>query len=273
MNMNVIEKIPNKVTPLWIVAAFVTLTEAVLGYAVTKVTGGVQIALTSFVILFGLGVAGAFFAILWNRPYVFYPPSEYGSADPSIFIGAFRSAIPARVAQQIELVSEIERFPANQEAQFRLTNSLVDDAYQQLFILMHEKSVKLPFGEVYPGFEYELERTDSAVEGNFNVHRFVKEFEGTRFISIEVTAGPSIVLTEFGHKYAAWLIKSGRRADYFRTSLGEWGSIRPGGFLDHERERMKSKTLAETVSSRTEAAAPASAISGFQASPSPASGV
>lgn len=68
-----------KVTPLWIVAAFVTLTEAVLGFAVTQVEGGVQIALTIFVISFALLVAGAFFLILWHRPWVFYPPSEYAA--------------------------------------------------------------------------------------------------------------------------------------------------------------------------------------------------
>ena len=79
-----------KITPLWIVAAFVTLTETVLGYAVTQVTGGVQVALTIFVIVFAPIVAGAFFLVLWHRPYVFYPPSEYDGTDPEKFIDAVR---------------------------------------------------------------------------------------------------------------------------------------------------------------------------------------
>lgn len=63
---------PGKITPLWIVAAFVTLTETVLSYALTQVDDGVQVALTVFVITYAILVAGAFFVILWNRPYVFY---------------------------------------------------------------------------------------------------------------------------------------------------------------------------------------------------------
>jgi biotin operon repressor len=89
-------KIPGAaVTPLWIVAAFVTLTEAVLGYAVTQVEdcSGIQIALTSFVIAFGMLVATAFFLILWDRPYVFYPPSEYRDSDPRRFVDAMKSGM------------------------------------------------------------------------------------------------------------------------------------------------------------------------------------
>ncbi len=75
-----------RVTPLGIVATFVTLTESVLGLALTQVTGGVQVALTVFVIVFAILVAGAFFLILWFRPFVFYSPSEYGDIDPKAFI-------------------------------------------------------------------------------------------------------------------------------------------------------------------------------------------
>ena len=72
-------------TPLWAVATFLTLTEVTLVYAVTQVGGGIQIALTTFVICFALLVFGAFFAILWNRPWVFYSPSEYGNINPKDF--------------------------------------------------------------------------------------------------------------------------------------------------------------------------------------------
>jgi hypothetical protein len=59
------------ITPLWIVALFVSLTETVLGIAVTQTTGGVQVALTVFVLVFPVLIAGSFFAILWHKPYVF----------------------------------------------------------------------------------------------------------------------------------------------------------------------------------------------------------
>ena len=62
--------------PLWVISLFVSLTEAVTGIAVTQAHGGVQGALTAFEIVFPLLVASAFFLILWNRPYVLYPPTE-----------------------------------------------------------------------------------------------------------------------------------------------------------------------------------------------------
>ncbi|HJR06019.1 MAG TPA: hypothetical protein VJ842_01885 [Pyrinomonadaceae bacterium] len=66
------------ITPLWIVALFVSLTEIVLGVAVTQTQGGIQIALTVFVLAFPVLIAGMFFTILWHKPYVFYPPTEFG---------------------------------------------------------------------------------------------------------------------------------------------------------------------------------------------------
>jgi hypothetical protein len=66
------------ITPLWIVALFVSLSETVLGVAVTQTQGGIQIALTVFVIIFPLLIAGLFFAILYRKPFVFYSPTEFG---------------------------------------------------------------------------------------------------------------------------------------------------------------------------------------------------
>jgi hypothetical protein len=66
------------ITPLWIVALFVSFTELVLGVVVTQTQGGIQIALTVFVLAFPVLIAGAFFLILWHKSYVFYPPTEFG---------------------------------------------------------------------------------------------------------------------------------------------------------------------------------------------------
>ena len=78
-------------TPLWVIALFVSLTEVVTGIAVTQANGSVQVALTVFVIAFPVLVASAFFAVLWHRPYVFYPPTEFGAAtDVEKFVGAMR---------------------------------------------------------------------------------------------------------------------------------------------------------------------------------------
>ena len=93
-------------TPLWIIALFVSLSETVLGVAVTQTTGGIQVALTTFVIGFPVLVAAAFFAILWDRPYVLYPPTEYGGGTD---VTGFVEAMQRRMSQGDRLYAEIQQ--------------------------------------------------------------------------------------------------------------------------------------------------------------------
>ena len=53
-----------RLTPLSVIALFVAFSETVLGIAATQTSGGVQVALTCFVLMFPLPVAAAFFVIL-----------------------------------------------------------------------------------------------------------------------------------------------------------------------------------------------------------------
>ena len=69
---------PRSLTPLWVISLFVSLSEATLSLAVTQTTGAIQVTLTIFVVLFPVLIATGFFAVLWRKPYAFYPPSEYG---------------------------------------------------------------------------------------------------------------------------------------------------------------------------------------------------
>ncbi|MGK7894367.1 MAG: hypothetical protein AB4372_12280 [Xenococcus sp. (in: cyanobacteria)] len=83
-------------SPLWVISLFVSLTEVVTGIAVIQATGGIQIALTAFVILFPLLIATIFFLILWFKPYVFYPPKEFGK---NINVTQFVEAMQRRQEQ------------------------------------------------------------------------------------------------------------------------------------------------------------------------------
>ncbi len=85
-------------TPLSIIALFLTLTETVLGIAVTQTSGSVQIALTCFVISFPVFVAAAFFKILSKKPWHFYAPSDYAGLDPRRFVDALRGEVDQKVA-------------------------------------------------------------------------------------------------------------------------------------------------------------------------------
>jgi len=119
-------------TPLWVISLFLSLTEAVAGLLLSNADARIQAALTAFVIVFPLLVAGAFFAILWNRPYVLYPPTEFGEAtDVDRFVGALRGATSpehapspppptvletAITAQAPELSAVVQAVPVEPEA-------------------------------------------------------------------------------------------------------------------------------------------------------------
>lgn len=92
-------------SPLGIISMFVALVESVLAVAVFKTTGGIQIALTTFVLGFPLLIGAAFFYILWNRPYVLYGPGEYSDQTK---VGEFVEAMQAKV----EIRNEIETIKA-----------------------------------------------------------------------------------------------------------------------------------------------------------------
>jgi len=227
-----------KVTPLGIVAAFVTLTEAVLGFAVTQVTGGVQVALATFFIVFAILVAGAFFAILWYKAYVFYPPSEYGDADPTKFIDAMKGSVPSRIAQQIEMVNLLEQSPQNAEATFKLIDSLIDESIRQHLILMREKNVALPFRSEIFGHRFELAKNDGHFQfGGISGKEIAEKLKGTDLVRID-SSDLKVHLTDLGVSFADWLVQTNRKADYFKTFFGGWGERRlpqgmPSELIEH----------------------------------------
>lgn len=224
-------------------AAFVTLTEAVLGYALTQVSGGVQIALTVFVISFALLVASAFFLILWHRPWVFYPPSEYQNVNPRDFMSALQAPT---LSGQIKLAKSLDDNPLDLEARFELIDTMADDAQCQWIIFMHEsgKDVRRWAQHIY---EY---NNGGAGTGTFEgITR--SSLLGTGVVST-AGGGQYLRLTDMGHKFAEWLTAKGRKCDYFWSEYGGWGEAKNGGFgakaLVEQAER-KMRQEAEQIAS------------------------
>ena len=94
-------------TPLWIIALFVSLSEVVLGIGAIKTSGSIQIALTCFVIGFPLIVACAFFAILWFKPFVLYSPKEYGkNVDIKQFVDAIQPKSIEDIGDIVEAITK-----------------------------------------------------------------------------------------------------------------------------------------------------------------------
>lgn len=225
------------ITPLWIVAAFVSLAEVTLGVALTQVQGGVQISLTVFVITFPVLVAAAFFGILWSRPWVFYAPSEYGNVDPKHFMSAMRDTAPL-VTEQVELAKSIEANPDDSDARFSLIDAMADAAQCQWIIFMHETGKDIPRNADHI-YEY---KEGSAGTGMFEGYGRSK-LTGTGLV-VQAGGGRYLSLTEQGHEFAKWLLRKGRKCDFFWSPLGEWGVPTPGGAAEKWMKEKKNDALA-----------------------------
>ena len=97
-----------KMTPLWVISLFLSLTEVVAGVAVTQTTGNIQVKLVWFVIIFAVLVAGMFFVLLWFRPWTFYPPSEYANVDVQQYVEALRGGPISIVKETKDVKDSVE---------------------------------------------------------------------------------------------------------------------------------------------------------------------
>lgn len=147
------------ITPLWIVALFVSLTELVLGAAVTQTTGGIQVALTVFVITFPVLIAGSFFLTLWHKPYVFYPPTEFGKqTDVSEYVAAMQRRpllLKASSGKQIQQPPKEEEKRAANEIVDLFLEGIPAGALVVLFAcsIAHSKNLAFNFKELFSKFE------------------------------------------------------------------------------------------------------------------------
>jgi hypothetical protein len=111
----------SNITPLGIIAAFVALSETVAGLAAVKTEGAVQLIFAIFAALFPVLIAALFFAVLWKRSYVLYPPKEFGrDVDVTRYVEAMRhQAISSQELIALVRTSINETF-TSQEAQAAL---------------------------------------------------------------------------------------------------------------------------------------------------------
>jgi hypothetical protein len=104
---SVVEKAAGgRLTPLWVIAGFISLTEIVISFSVVQTTGFVQILLTLFAIAFPTAVAGLFFYTLIFKPQVLYAPFDYSAAvDMERYVRVLHYARdPERTTKEIEEV-------------------------------------------------------------------------------------------------------------------------------------------------------------------------
>ncbi|HEY9826899.1 MAG TPA: hypothetical protein V6D19_15785 [Stenomitos sp.] len=95
---------PKALNPLWVIFAFFSFSEVVLGVAVFNTVGAIQLALVYFVIAFPVFIATIFFLIIWFRPQHLYAPKDF-SSDESFLrsMAAARSERLSRFAEEFEV--------------------------------------------------------------------------------------------------------------------------------------------------------------------------
>lgn len=199
-----------------------TIAEGAAGYAVTQISGGVQIALLTFFISYGVVVTGVFFAFLWFKPANFYAPSEYGDVLPSEYAQAL-SGLPSETTKAVEAA---RLNPLDEDAIFKVMDTLLPEETKQHLIFMAKNSniLELPeIDEMGHTHRYEIIlRNQSISVGLFSPRKFLSKLNGTDLVT-SLNTGKKLFLSERGKRFAAWLLKHERDAETFVSGLGRWG--------------------------------------------------
>jgi hypothetical protein len=127
--MSQLPKPPQNINPLWIITLFFSFTEIVLGVAIANTSGGIQIALTTFVIIFPFSSAIGFFILLWSRPQHLYAPKDY--TNDETFLKSIESARTSRT-NIVNLDKEIQDRVNNFLTSDELVQKLADSQGEQL---------------------------------------------------------------------------------------------------------------------------------------------
>lgn len=132
----------------------------------------------------------------------------------------------AKLGQEVARLSEENadlKQKASTETTYSLIDAMADDVECQAVILMYETERDLP-------------RYIRYVYGNENGRGGSGSLGGLtgrdRLLSSGIVrpagGGSYLTLTDLGKGFAEWLIRKGRKCDYFWTPMGEWGSPKEG---------------------------------------------
>lgn len=166
-------------TPLGIIALFISLSEAVAGIVATQTEGHIQLILTLFVVFFPIHISILFFCVLWHRPIVFYHPKEF---EGQTTVEAFSEAMERRFRRVDRWVEKTEKSIRNVVNDEEKAESLVNEIVKSHSLTLNTKPILGNLGQIieipYDEFEsiglflrYVWHRVD-----NLPVHSYGKEW-------------------------------------------------------------------------------------------------
>ncbi len=113
---------------------------------------------------------------------------------------------------------------------FQIIHDLLDNAPEQFIIWMHENNANMSRQPRYFGlgikYEYSM-RNCSGGQGGFSIDELCNKFPDAGLLQVNLRN--EVALTPRGKSFAQWLIDNGHKADYFRSDVGQWGQMPPGG--------------------------------------------
>jgi hypothetical protein len=178
--------------------------------------------------------------IVFNRAEKLKLPTDLAGVTPATFeqhsdgnlqssLGAATTLIKGTIQR---LGKRVEKITANIDVNttFQIIHDLLDYAPEQFLIWMHETGstmIRQPrfFGL---GIKYEYGMKNHAGgQGGFSMDELCDKLPDSGLLSVDLRNRVS--LTERGKAFAQWLIDNGHKAEYFRSDVGNWGEIPPGG--------------------------------------------
>jgi hypothetical protein len=135
------------------------------------------------------------------------------------------------VATQVELAKSIEENPLDEDARFSLIDAMADSAEVQCVIFMYESGMELPVH----GFYWYGDKGGAGGSGSLGGMGRGDRLLGTGVVR-RGGSGRFMALTDEGKRFGEWLVRKGRKCDYFWTESGGWGTPEPGS---HEEKWLR----------------------------------
>jgi len=145
----IISRLNRPVTPLVVICLFLSFTEIALSVIVTKTSGKLQIALAVFAVIYTVGIAIAFFLILWKKPHHFYSPAEYGG---NVSPGEFAEMVYRTQRQAAQTADVVKRLDTElQEVKKKVIEIDRIQISEGRTLIVQEERYQLPSSEVKSG--------------------------------------------------------------------------------------------------------------------------
>lgn len=149
----------------------------------------------------------------------------HASADPVPSLGSAATQIKTTVGKLGRRPRETEDVYIDATTQYRVIADLLEPPTTQFFILMHETGVALyreDWGSSGVRYDYWLHEESGHGRGCYRVNDMCAKLADSGLLTADLRGYVS--LTDRGHAFADWLVRSGYKVEHFWCDYGSWGT-------------------------------------------------